>query len=311
MPALKTHQNFVKDAQRVHGDRYKYDKVMYVNGNSKVFITCPKHGDFEQIPRSHLQGKGCPFSPQRNSIDQDEFLRRARSVHGDKYTYDKAVYKGTGHPIIVTCQKHGQFSLTAYKHMTGQGCRGCGGDAKALTVDQWLASAKECHGDRYDYRDAVYILSCHKVIIRCKDHGPFQQRPNDHLQGSGCPRCSHRVSKPSIEWLDAMARIDDTHIQHGGNGGEVRLAGTKWHADGFSADLNKVYEFHGDYFHGNPRKFPADTLNKRCKRTMGELYERTCKRQKAIEDLGYAYECFWEDELNTAKTLLTLCDVRA
>ena len=67
----------------------------------------------------------------------------------------------------------------------------------------------------------------------------------------------------------------------------------------------------GDYFHGNPRKFRADEYNKRCKKTMGELYEGTCKRRKTIEDLGFDFEEIWQDEFQAAKTLLTLCEARA
>ena len=250
-----------------------------------------------------------PFSVRKTF---EEFVKDARKVHGDKYNYDKTVYKTAHDKVIITCPDHGDFEQKASNHTnSADGCKKCWDSRRSGTNEMWISVCKAKHGDKYDYSQMQRVPADQDVTIICKKHGPFRQRLATHVRGSGCPRCFHRVSKPSIEWLDAMARIDDTHIQHGGNGGEVRLAGTRWHADGFSAELKKVYEFHGDYYHGNPRCYPADTLNKRCKRTMGELYERTCKRQKAIEDLGYAYECFWEDELNTAKTLLTLCDVRA
>lgn len=67
----------------------------------------------------------------------------------------------------------------------------------------------------------------------------------------------------------------------------------------------------GDYYHGNPRKYSADEFNKRCKKTMGELYETTCKRRKTIEGLGFKYEEIWEDELHAAKTLLLLSEAKA
>ena len=103
-----------------------------------------------------------------------------------------------------------------------------------------------------------------------------------------------------------MTALDDTEILNGANGGEVRIAGTRWYADGYSPKLNKVYEFHGNYYHGNPRRYSAEVFNKKCKRTMGELYESTRKRRAVIEELGYEYEEVWEDEFDAAKALLTL-----
>ena len=51
---------FIKKANIVHHDKYEYSKVEYKNNHTKVCITCPKHGEFWQMPNSHLNGKGCP-----------------------------------------------------------------------------------------------------------------------------------------------------------------------------------------------------------------------------------------------------------
>ena len=53
--------DFIEKAKKVHGDKYDYSKVEYVNSHSKVCIICPKHGEFWQTPNDHLNGKGCPF----------------------------------------------------------------------------------------------------------------------------------------------------------------------------------------------------------------------------------------------------------
>ena len=50
---------FVEKALRIHGDKYDYSKTVYVNSDSKIIIICKKHGEFVQIPRSHLSGDGC------------------------------------------------------------------------------------------------------------------------------------------------------------------------------------------------------------------------------------------------------------
>lgn len=46
-------------ANEIHNNRYDYSKLKYINGASKVTITCKKHGDFEQDATTHLKGKGC------------------------------------------------------------------------------------------------------------------------------------------------------------------------------------------------------------------------------------------------------------
>lgn len=51
-----TTKEFIEKAKQIHDDKYYYTKIMYVNSRTKVVITCPEHGDFEQLPSSHLQG---------------------------------------------------------------------------------------------------------------------------------------------------------------------------------------------------------------------------------------------------------------
>lgn len=55
----KTIEKFIIDANKIHKNKYNYDKTIYENRYSKVIITCPVHGDFEQIPHDHLAGHGC------------------------------------------------------------------------------------------------------------------------------------------------------------------------------------------------------------------------------------------------------------
>jgi len=50
---------FIKDSKRIHSNKYTYTNTIYVNNNTKLVITCPIHGDFEQKPSHHLAGHGC------------------------------------------------------------------------------------------------------------------------------------------------------------------------------------------------------------------------------------------------------------
>lgn len=66
--------------------------------------------------------------------------------------------------------------------------------AKRLTTELFINKARAVHGERYDYSDTDYVKSSMKVVITCLVHGPFEQRPNRHLQGDGCPRCGREES---------------------------------------------------------------------------------------------------------------------
>lgn len=57
------------------------------------------------------------------------------------------------------------------------------------------------HGDRYDYSGVVYNGAKTVVSIGCIVHGRFSQTPQDHLKGSGCPRCAKVHRKSTQECL--------------------------------------------------------------------------------------------------------------
>lgn len=52
---------FIRKAISIHGNIYDYSNVVYLNQMTKISIICSKHGEFKQIPNSHLQGRGCPI----------------------------------------------------------------------------------------------------------------------------------------------------------------------------------------------------------------------------------------------------------
>ena len=55
----RTTEEFIEMGSYIHNNKFNYDKSIYVNNSTKLIITCPKHGDFEQVPISHLKGFGC------------------------------------------------------------------------------------------------------------------------------------------------------------------------------------------------------------------------------------------------------------
>ena len=110
----KTREDFIRKAQKIHSNKYDYSKVEYVNNRSKVCIVCPEHGEFLQIPDKHLQGEGCPKCCTKNRrYTTEEFIQRAKEIHGDKYDYSKTKYGyNKKDKITITCPIHGDFFIT-------------------------------------------------------------------------------------------------------------------------------------------------------------------------------------------------------
>ena len=192
-----TSEEFVIKATDLHGGRYEYSKVSYVKNSVNVEIICPDHGSFSQSPNSHLNGRGCPHCGLESRADsrrytKERFIEDARSVHGDRYDYTEVDYKNADAAVKIFCQKHGSFLQRAIGHLKGNGCPKCSGHNKG--TEQFIKEAEEVHGDRYDYGKVEYKKSKIHVEIICRKHGPFQQQPNKHLSGQGCPECGKEVA---------------------------------------------------------------------------------------------------------------------
>ena len=128
--ARKTFEQFVEDARKVHGDKYEYNDSNYVNSRTKIGITCPEHGTFYQTPTNHLNGNGCPKckaekSRQMFSSTREKFIEKADEIHHGRYDYSKVEYVNRNTPVIITCEKHGDFAQTPANHLQGKGCSKC------------------------------------------------------------------------------------------------------------------------------------------------------------------------------------------
>ena len=180
-------ENFIIEANNIHNNKYDYSKVEYINGNTKVCIICPEHGEFWQTPNSHIfQKAGCPKC-SKQFMDRDYFIECARKIHGNKYDYSKVEYVNNRTKVCIICPEHGEFWQTTHNHLAGAGCGQC---AKNYSnKDLFIEKAKKIHGDKYDYSKVEYINNHTKVCIICPVHGEFWQTPNCHLNGQGCPKC--------------------------------------------------------------------------------------------------------------------------
>lgn len=196
-----TTEEFVKKAKKIHGDKYDYNKVKYVNNSTKVYIICPEHGEFSQTPNAHLRGRGCSKCGDRRSLEKrtdtlEDFIKKARKTHGDKYDYSKSEYVNSATKIRIICPEHGEFLQRPNGHIRGQGCPKCGkysyAEKRAYTLENFIEKARRVHGNKYDYSKSEYVNIATKIRIICPEHGEFSQVPGAHTNGSGCPKCAGR-----------------------------------------------------------------------------------------------------------------------
>jgi len=168
-----------------------------------------------------------------------------------------------------------------------------------MDTEIFIDKASQIHNNKYDYSNVNYIKSNIKVNIICNETKiPFDMTPNNHLRGQGCECCSRKYSKTQIKWLNFISIYYNINIQHAKNEKEFLIPNTRYKADGYCKETNTIYEFHGDYWHGNPKIFKENELNKTTKCTFGDLYEKTIKREKEIKDMGYNLVVIWESGWN-------------
>ena len=196
----KTTEQFIQQSLKIHGGKYDYRDVVYRGVTVKVTIQCPVHGSFEQLPGNHLSRKsGCPecakgtFGAYKKQKANMSFVSDCTSIHHNKYDYSKAEYRTSHGKIIVICPDHGEFKIAAYSHRQGRGCSKCSvakrSRAQTLTTEEFTKRAAIVHNDKYVYDYVDYVSAKTKVQIVCRIHGPFFQRPDQHMRGEGCPEC--------------------------------------------------------------------------------------------------------------------------
>ena len=118
-------QEFIEEAKKMHGDKYDYSKVEYVNTRRKVCIICPNHGEFWQTASEHLRGQGCPKCAGNKRLTTEGFIHKAKEVHGGKYDYSKVEYVNNHTKVCIICPEHGEFWQEPSSHLNGNGCPNC------------------------------------------------------------------------------------------------------------------------------------------------------------------------------------------
>ena len=87
----------------------------------------------------------------------EEFIEKARQVHGNKYDYSQTEYINTRTPVKIICPEHGFFEQRPKDHLLGHGCIKCSKEKKYKeSVENFFSTVKAIHKDKYDYSLAEY-----------------------------------------------------------------------------------------------------------------------------------------------------------
>lgn len=184
---------FSEKARKVHGDKYDYTNTVYISSRKSITYLCPLHGEVTQLAKSHLAGKGCRqcgyiTRSKKQTSTTEEFIEKARQVHGERYGYSLTRYTKAKEHVEIVCRTCGHcFRQTPDDHLRGKGCAKCAGNHKR-TQEDFVEDSRKIHGERYEY--GRYTGRDNYLEILCRNCGQtFEITANNHLNGYGCKVC--------------------------------------------------------------------------------------------------------------------------
>jgi hypothetical protein len=301
MPKIASTDNFIKKSQLKFQNKFDYSKVYYIDYDTKINLICDIHGYIETTPAKHLNSKtGCRkcglllrgTTKANNVLTHDCFIKQSKLIHNNFYIYDNCVYKTKHGKVVITCPVHGDFSQIAENHLKGHGCQYCSNNALHNYLRKspalFILQAGKVHSNKYTYNNVAYQSNHKHVNITCLDHGDFPQTPANHLAGYGCPKCGFNISKKETLWLNSLNIKTIKHNVF------IKVGPKRYKVDGHDETTNTVYEFWGDYWHGNPAIYKPNDINKRNKTSFGTLYKNTLDKINNITASGYNFVQIWE-----------------
>ena len=286
-----TNAEFIEKANIVHSCKYDYSLIDYKRNNTKIKIICSKHGIFEQTPHSHLLGFGC-FKCSVRYVDINSFKKKANNIHGNKYDYSNVIYVDDKSKISINCLKHGVFEQSPNNHLSGSGCPTCAKENKFNNTKRFIYRSNKIHGNKYDYSLVNYVNNKTKVSIICNKHGIFEQKPNDHLSGIGCPRCNQSKGEFIVENFLRKNNIKYNYQHYFTNCKRIR----KLFFDFYLPEQNTCIEYDGKQHYEPNKYFGGIEYFEKCKER-DKIKNNFCKENN-INLIRIKYNENIEEKLN-------------
>lgn len=228
-------ENFIEKVKCIHGNKFDYSKAEYNGANKKICIICPTHGEFWQTPNNHLHGQGCPLCSRcKQSSTIEDFIEKAKAVHGNKYDYSEVNYTNNSTKVCIICPVHGEFWMTPNAHLSAKhNCPKCTHQSYKYSLKEFTQQIKA----KYPNIDICSTQYCSKndngiFICNCIDedgnkHGFFEKKYIDALR-NGCPKCGKYAKLNEKIFAEKANKIhngkyDYSKVKYVGNEIKVRV----------------------------------------------------------------------------------------
>lgn len=253
---------------------------VYINSHTPIVVSCPRGHQSKVLFTNFQAGHRClqcSVETKKNSFDR---IRAGFAEFG--YSVLSENYENSYTPLEYRCPKGHAGRTTWNAFQCGRRCFSCTrtdfGEIKARFV-----------GRGYRLLTTEYKNLYTPLEYACPEGHLGVTTWNNFKHGQGCPKCFvGKVSRISQEWLDSLSisRLEREKV--------LRVGSRVFKVDGFDPDTNTVYEFLGDFWHGNPDVFSADEINRATKESFGYLYEQTMEKLFVLEAGGFTVKYIWE-----------------
>ncbi len=188
-----------------------YTDSKYTDRESYISVYCTKHLQYFTVHFGrHTKGQiGCPGCKTdkitATTTQSTVELNRIKLFNELFPKYEYVSYKDG--MVNYICPNHGLVSSRWCNARKGKGCKLCAetkfAETYKLQESEILHRFNKTHGHQYDYSEIAYKSLHEHVNIICKEHGEFRQTPNNHINGSGCPKCNISYQhKTILSWLE-------------------------------------------------------------------------------------------------------------
>lgn len=318
---ISTNEQFAAEARKKHTIVYDYSQANFTKRKANVRIACPNGHVFYVRALTHLRGDGhCPDCRSEilalPKILKEEVIRRCVETHGNLYSYDEVEYEGTNQPLKnIRCSAHGLFTMIASNHyFGGSGCPKCGHEkiaqARTKPFSSFLEFVYKNIGPHISIDEETYVDRSHPATMTCTIHNFSWKQIPEYLIQDPVPRCnqcknSHSgFSAAALIWLHDEESKSGIRTQNHINGGEYAIFLEKsdsfgrksYKVDGYCKETNTVYEYDGDYWHGNLEIYDPAAFHPIIGKPYEELFAMTHIKHETIRKLGYTLVSIWDSQ---------------
>lgn len=272
-----TTDEFIKKAIDRYGDLYTYEKTIYKNMHTPVIVT-HKDGYDKQVNPQYFLYKS---QNKKNSLTTEYFIHKSKEIFGpDIFDYTKTKCGSYKDKVTITCKKHGDFMKIPTAHLHGkQGCPKC--SRIYCDTAKFIEKAKCKHDNKYDYSKVEYVNNHTKVTIICPVHGEFEQTPNTHLSGRGCPKCSMEKRLDTVDDFIKKSGINDRGIELIGEYTKstektrfrCKTCGNEWETYPYKLTIQRGCPLCGHRGSGDMYAYTTDDFIKKARLKHGNKYD--------------------------------------